>query len=232
MDEEKTNIEPKPQMSKGVRLTLFFLILAALLIVGVATFFFVGFVLDNYDASHSKSYIEQSLAFDMKGDLASYPEATKNTTEEQRRAAYEASLDDCIDMILDSGELSTEWLGKYRELFERMHKSCQYEVGDATMKQDDPDFYYVSVKVQKLTVFAGVTEALEELLDRQDWEEEDYLQIIYDTISENLANPRYEEPEQVKVLVDTDDEKYSYRISDEDYAKIYEAMMDWEELIF
>ena len=227
---ERDSVEIKPPMPNKVRLVLFFLILAGVLVVGVATFLFLGFIFDRYDATHSKSYVEQTLAFDLRGDLDSYPEATKNTTEEQKRAAYEASLDDCIDIILESDKLSVEWLEKYRELFEKIHMTCQYEVGDAVMQDENPDFYNVPVTVQKLTVFAGVLEDLEELLDHRDWTEEDYLQVIYDSISDNIANPRYEKPEKVVVSVNTSDEKYSYRISDDDFAKIYEAMLDWEEL--
>lgn len=186
-------------------------------------------------AKDAQKYTQAILDASYKGEFEEYIEQTEST-EEEVQEIYDTSLN---TLMTESGfeelGISDELEANYRQLFQNMIQSANYEVGEA--KKEEDDSYTLDVKVCAFTAFQGVTEETETWLTEQYTDaaevptegelNEQFLQKMYEFMMERLLDPSYGEEQVITIHVKPDSEGVWY-IPEEDLTAIDGALFPEE----
>ena len=180
------------------------------------------------------AYVESCLDLLTKGETEQYMKMT-GRSKEQAESDYESNID-AMMTEMDQFNLSDELSNSYRQLFKDVYAKAKYTVKDAE-KMDDKDGYYVTVEIEQMTgLFNGIQEEL--MTEFTEWansfdadtyptEDEMYeqmYQMMYDLMSARLDSITYNDPQEVVVEVNGEDNVYS--ISDGSMTELDEALLD------
>ena len=203
-----------------------------LLIIGFVLIacFATGCALFEFDAS---GYVKACLDANVKGEFDDYAKIT-NSTNEDIEKLYDNFLDNDLS-FLNQYNIDDSRKQEFRELFIRLYKNLDYEVGEAT-KTDET--YTVPVTYKKLIVFDEMAKNIEE--DTKTHFEElakagenpstddvyaYVLDYMYDGISKKLDNLQYEEPTTINVTVKKMTEN-AYGIEQDELDHLVQSMID------
>ena len=196
----------------------------------------VGCILTGCADFDATRYVQSCLDATFHGEFGDYMEMTKST-EDQARVAYDSLIQSEVDALEQGYTISDEQKEKFRALFTDMYKLCKYEVGEA-VKNDD-DSFSVPVTTYKLTVFAGMSDAIEQysteyMNDNPDTSLDDayaaLFDYMYDFINEKISNPEYAEGVTTNVNVPlTSTSPKTYTLSTSDLQNMVFDLLDVEE---
>ncbi|MCH5265085.1 MAG: hypothetical protein J1F02_04245 [Lachnospiraceae bacterium] len=191
----------------------------------------------SFDAA---GYTKACLDATLRGEYAEYAKLTDRSEEEAKKEIEDENIYGTFVNTMTAGLDSAvieEWKPKYEELIKQIFAQCKYEVGEASENEDGS--YSVPVTTQKMNnVFSQLYDDAEEQLTDyvkkskktpSDSEiEAKLLQLLYDDLTEKSNNITYDEPQTITVTVrPTADNDRIYEISEEDFSKLYEALLDF-----
>ena len=184
-----------------------------------------------FDAS---AYVKACLDATTKGEVTEYAKIT-NTSEEDALATYNDIIESELK-ALENYQITDEQKEKFRTLFQDMYKNFSYEVGEATKNSDGS--YTVPVTTKKLVAFDTLAADSQSYITdyakshSSATTDELYKAIydyMYDEISANIKEAKYDGSETINVQVTrTDDNKYT--ISEDSIEGLLSSMVDAENL--
>lgn len=196
----------------------------------------VGCILTGCTDFDATRYVQSCLDATFHGEFSDYMEMTKST-ETEARAAYDSLIQSEVDSLEQGYTVSDEQKEKFRGLFTDMYKLCKYEVGEA-VKNDD-DSFTVPVTTYKLTIFKGMSDAIDQystdlINNNPDITLDDayaaILDYMYDFINEKISNPEYAEGVTTNVNVPlTSTSPKTYTLSTNDLQNMVYDLLDVEE---
>ena len=167
-----------------------------------------------------------------KADFGEYAKIT-DSSEEEAKKLFDNNIDTVTNSLgfsaLGATEETTE---KYRELLKEIFSKVKYTVGEA--KETDGSFE-VEVKAEPMEIFSGIQdELIEKLQDKvaESGVEEDEvnqlaIDMLYDLLSEKLAEVSYGEAQSVTVHV-TKDSNNVWNITESDLQAVDAALFNIE----
>lgn len=181
---------------------------------------------------NASSYVKICLDAAFKGEVTEFAKIA-NMSEEDATAFYDNIIESELSS-LDSYNISEEKKEKFRALYKDIFNNFQYEVGEA-VKNDDGS-YTVPVTTQKLIVFDtiiadGQTYIMDYVKSNPSITTDELYDVIldymYQELSDNLAEARYEDSQVINIqLVKSDDNGYT--IQDTDIQNLIASMIDME----
>ena len=156
----------------------------------------------------AKAYVQATLDAGYKEDFGEYTKITESTKEEAQKL-FDSNIDTVTNSLgLSQFGVSEEMTEKYRELLKETFSKAKYTVGD--VKETDGGFE-VKVSAEPMQMFVGLEDALIGELEKKVKESKEDLDeaaitqltvdILYDILSQRLAEVTYGEPQKVTVLV-------------------------------
>ena len=180
----------------------------------------------------AKAYVQATLDAGYKADFGEYAKIT-DSSEEEAKKLFDNNIDTVTNSLgfsaLGATEETTE---KYRELLKEIFSKVKYTVGEA--KETDGSFE-VEVKAEPMEIFSGIQdELIEKLQDKvaESGVEEDKvnqlaIDMLYDLLSEKLAEVSYGEAQSVTVHV-TKDSNNVWNITESDLQAVDAALFNIE----
>ena len=188
----------------------------------------------SFDAS---GYVKACLDANTKGEFEEYAEIT-NSTIEEIESLYNQSIESEMQYI-EGYNVSDDKKEEFRQLFIDIYKSCKYEVGEATLNEDDS--YTVPIKTYKLIIFEGIMSEGETYLTSyaqaevdagrtptQEQLEAEAINFMYDAIKKNLDKLQYEEPVTLYITVSPSKDGSTVYYAIDSLHAIMRSMIDIE----
>ena len=144
----------------------------------------------------------------------------------KEKETRDAMIDSVLSSIVAETSMNEEQAVQLREYLAKAFTACRYSIKNVTSTEENE--YDVTVSIEPLRIFRGVSEAIEAKTEelKEDPEdlisisEEEKVTILYDTLieklNENLNDPQYAEAEEVVVHYGLIDEENNLYGIDED----------------
>lgn len=140
--------------------------------------------------------------YDHTVDLADIEEGKESETRD-------ALVDQMISEIGDKENLSDEVVSSFRDLMMAALEKTKYTVGEAVETEDG---YDVTVTIEPLQIFNGITKKIDAVLEKKVAAESDkilamseeeqtnyVMEILIDLLNKKVEKPKYDPPEEVVV---------------------------------
>lgn len=210
--------------------------LAALLVTGMMAVGMLGGCGSSFDASgYTKAYLDTTF----KNDSTEFVKQSYGTKEDAEKL-YTDNLDGMVEEAFGSVGLSDETIDGYKESFRTLFGKVKYTVGDSEKKDDA---YEVSVKYEKLNVFASCMESYqakmsewsesmsEEDLGAMDQSEimEKTFQMLKDSLDDALSNASYDDEATTTITI-TKNSSGQYELGESEAEKLCSQLIDLDAL--
>lgn len=186
-----------------------------------------------FDASR---YVKGCLDASTKGILEDYVAMT-NSTEEEAKKEYEERMEEEVNSMTGTFNMSDEMKEKYRALYKDLYSKYKYEVGEAT--EGDNKSFTVPVTTYRLNVFKATLEETQKQLEEKMKKKKSpsteetlqmYVEVLADVLTEKLQNPEYGEAETITVTLTLNSSSKVYEMSDSDITKVFDALSDVDSM--
>jgi disulfide oxidoreductase YuzD len=186
--------------------------------------------------SDISEYLEALLDTSYKNEISKFVDI-KLGNEDDASQLYIKGIDDGAALFCESLNVPEGLDDDFKELYKDLLKLVKYKVGGA-VKQSDGS-YVVTVTCEKLNVFQPAIELYEENMAAivDEWanseedieDEEKQRQAVLefkDSMETAMADATYDEPTEVTVRIELDDNKYTPNM--DDVQELEKALLDWE----
>lgn len=182
-------------------------------------------------------YTESCLDAMTKGEFGTYTELTQ-ISESSAQTSYQNRIRSDANSLISSLLPDSATKDEFYSIFKDLYAKCKYEVGEAT--KNDDDSYSVPITAYKMNVFHNLLEETSKKSEKKAKEKGNvsssdvskiYLETLAEVLKDHLENVEYAEPTTITVSVTpTQSDSKVYTISDSEYVKIFQALMDVENL--
>ncbi len=178
----------------------------------------------------AKAYVQATLDAGYKAEFGEYAKIT-DSTEKEAQTLFDNNIDTVTRSLGFSAlGITQETTEKYRELLKEIFAKVKYTVGEA--KEKDGGFE-VEVKAEPMEIFSGIQDELVAKLQKEvkksdkQISENDVNQLaidmLYDLLSEKLAEVTYGEAQTITVHV-TKDSNNVWNITESDLKAVDAAL--------